>query len=373
MEELVQLCWDSEKLVTSAVQGTYKNPPGKSFFPLRVDRHGTPPQNLRARAVEENKRFAEAIQMQGQKLRSSPERDSQIIQGGKLNSVTKEDFARTVVEPLLQQNTGTEFQLDHNPTLVYKLFQSYSESWSRIAQGHKDNLGIICNEFLGEVIDYIWPPQMHNTLCTQFLNSQMKNITKGAQEQVDLLRIDLDFEVRSYDPEYEDRLKRWRAGNPAEGAPTEAEEELAKMLIYYEVCCSTSRYVPLCTNSFQLTAKTFISNVITQVVERHMLQGLVSVFSWVNISRMDEAFFEAITEEDKATRERRRTLEAKKTAIDEAADLCAALAMRKELRTVSLISLLLHVQNDNSDGAIFSTTRLIQTAQKRAPTMVNQA
>ena len=42
----------------------------------------------------------------------------------------------------------------------------------------------------------------------------------------------------------------------------------------------------------------------------------------------------AIAAEDKVTRDKRMVLKAKKVAIEEARDICANLAMRKELRTV---------------------------------------
>ena len=125
--------------------------------------------------------------------------------------------------------------MDHNPRLVYTLFQSYSENWSRLAQEHKDNLGVICNEFLGEVIDHIWPYRMREPLRTEFLDPQMKGILEKAQKEVDVLRQDLHFEIQPYDPEYEDRLRKWRAEVPKDSPYTEAEEVLEKMLIYYEV------------------------------------------------------------------------------------------------------------------------------------------
>jgi hypothetical protein len=234
-EELVQLCSDSKDLVTPAVDGTYTNPLGKSFFPRCVDRKGTPPQKLRARAVEENRRFAERVRMHSQKLHFTSASEPQAAKGKKGGNITKQDFAREEVEPLLRQNIGTEFPLDHNPRLVYTLFQGYSENWSGLAQEHKDNLGIICNEFLGEVIDYIWPHRMRETLRTEFLDPQMNGILEKAQKEVDVLRQDRHFEIQPYDPEYEDRLKKWRAEAPNDSPYTEAEEVLEKMLIYYEV------------------------------------------------------------------------------------------------------------------------------------------
>lgn len=79
-------------------------------------------------------------------------------------------------------------------------------------------------------------------------------------------------------------------------------------------------------------------NIITQVVERHLLQGLDTVFNPVKIWKMKNEHVEAIAAENKETRDRRLTLKAKKKAIEEARDLCANLAMRKELRAVSIQS-----------------------------------
>lgn len=87
--------------------------------------------------------------------------------------------------------------------------------------------------------------------------------------------------------------------------------------------------------SYQLSARVFIRNVITQVVERHLLQGLYHIFSSVKANRLSDETVEAIAAENKATRDKRTALKDKKAAIEEARDICASLAMRKELRSVS--------------------------------------
>ncbi|KAE8448873.1 hypothetical protein EG329_008875 [Mollisiaceae sp. DMI_Dod_QoI] len=313
-EELVQLCSDSKDLVNPAVHGTYKNPASRSFFPSMVDQKGTPPQNLRARAVEENQKFARRVRDLGHKLNfsSSADPSANINRPGGLS---KEEYARREVEPLLRQNRGTEFPTDHNPRLVYTLFQNHSEKWTRLAQQHKENLGVICSEFLAEVIDETWPGRMREPLRRVFLDPQMNEMMEKAQTEVDILKKDQHYEVQPYDPEYEVRLKNWHAAANPERPYTVAEEVLEKMLIHYE-----------------LSAKIFIMNVITQVVERHLLQGLDQVFNSVKVWRMKNEHVEAIAAENKETRDKRLTLKAKKKAIEEARDLCANLAMRKELR-----------------------------------------
>lgn len=78
--------------------------------------------------------------------------------------------------------------------------------------------------------------------------------------------------------------------------------------------------------------------MITQVIERHLLQGLLNIFSWVKINRMTEETVIAIAAENEETRNKRLELKAKMKSIEEARDICASLAMRKELRAVSLKS-----------------------------------
>ncbi|KAK4226821.1 P-loop containing nucleoside triphosphate hydrolase protein [Podospora fimiseda] len=313
--ELVELFSASKELVIPAVYGFYKNPPKKNFFRVTADPRGTPAQNLRARATEENDRFSQRIRAHGRKFTftvpaSQNPDDPPPINNAKHNFVTQE------VEMLLRQIRGSEFPMDPKPRAVYMLFQSYSENWPRLAQEHKDNLGVVCNEFLGELIDYAWPKRMREPLRRHFLDPQMKALMAKAQAELDLLMQDLNLEVQPYDPEYEERLREWQLKSSQDGARyTEAEEVLEKMLIFYE-----------------LAAKTFIRNTITQVVERHLLQGMYGIFNSVEVLSLTDQIVEAIAAENKETRDRRQTLKVQKKAIEEAKDICASLAMRKELR-----------------------------------------
>jgi len=315
--DLVELFSASKELVIPAIYGFYKNPPKKSFFRVTADPKGTPAQNLRARAAEENDRFALKVRAHGRKFNFSPT-NPQSSADPTHNSL-KADFVRQEVGALLRQIRGSEFPMDPKPRAVYMLFQQYSEYWPKLAQEHKDNLGVVCNEFLSELIDYEWPKRMREPLRREFLEPHMKGLMEKAQRELDLLTQDMNLEVQPYDPEYEERLRNWQVGASKEGAHfTEAEEVLEKMLIYYE-----------------LSAKGFIRNVITQVVERHLLQGMYSIFNSVGVLSMGDETIEAIAAENKETRDRRQTLKVQKKAIEEAKDICSSLAMRKELRMVS--------------------------------------
>lgn len=311
--EMGELFAASHNLVTPAVNGNYKNPFGERFFARQSQPRGTPSQKLRARVREESERFSRRFRQHGRRVNFAT---NQPGSEGTTGDQSKKEFAQTQVEPLLRQIRGNELPLDSNPRAPYILFQDYSSNWPTLAQEYKDNLSVICNEFLADVISHVWPLRMREPLRYHFLETQMRALVESADTELSRLADDMELEVQPYDPEYETRLRQWRAQATENGGTyTEAEEVLEKMLIYYD-----------------LTARIFLRNVITQVVERHLLLGMLKLFNPVEILRLPNATIESIAAENKETRDKRIKLKEQKKAIEEARSICASLAMRSELR-----------------------------------------
>ncbi|EXK27926.1 hypothetical protein FOMG_15765 [Fusarium oxysporum f. sp. melonis 26406] len=329
--QMGELFTASNNLVTPAVNGNYKNPFGERFFARQSSPKGTPSQKLRARIRDESERFARRFRQHGRKV-TFQKTQPPVANGvngtngaaegnglptpGTVGDRSKKDFAEFEVEPLLRQIRGNELPLDSNPRAPYILFQDYSRNWPVLAQEYKDNVGVICNEFLADVIDHVWPMRMRDPLRMHFLELRMKDLVESADTELGRLTDDMELEIQPFDPEYEERLRKWRAEATENGGTyTEAEEVLEKMLIYYD-----------------LTARIFTRNVITQVVERHLLLGMLRLFNPIEILRMPDTTIEAIAAENKETRDRRKALQLQKKAIEEARNICASLAMRSELR-----------------------------------------
>lgn len=350
--ELVELFSSSKELVIPAVYGFYKNPPGKNFFRSTADPRGTPAQNLRARAAEENDGFSKRIRQHGRKFGFASSAGATVINPDAVSSeAQKQNYVRQEVELLLKQIRGAEFPGDAKPRAVYMLFQNYSEYWPKLAQEHKDNLGVVCNEFLSELVDYAWPKRMREPLRREFLDPQMRLLMDKAQAELDLLTQDMHLEVQPYDPEYEEKLRRWQHDATREGATySEAQEVLEKMLIYYD-----------------LTAKSFIRNVIMQVVERHLLQGMYSIFESVKCLAMTVDTIEAIAAENKETREKRIKLKQRKKAIEDAKDVCAGLAMRKELRVYANEAISDDEDTSDEEGGNAQRTSSTRSSASAAP------
>ncbi|KAL3954260.1 hypothetical protein ACCO45_012216 [Purpureocillium lilacinum] len=324
--EMGELFTGSNNLVTPAVNGNYKNPFGERFFARQSSPRGTPPHKLRARVREESERFARQFRQHGRRINFS----ASAPHGG---NATDSDGSSTSLPAAGM--VGDQSKRD------FALNEDYSRNWPVLAQEYKDNLGVICNEFLAEVIDHVWPLRMRDPLRYHFLEVKMRELMDGAEAELARLTDDMELEVQPYDPEYEERLIRWRAEATADGGSyTEAEEVLEKMLIYYD-----------------LTARIFTRNVITQVVERHLLLGMLRLFNPVEILRMPDKTIESIAAENKETRERRAALKAQKKAIEEARSICASLAMRSDLRASSY--------GDDSDDYVATDDEDAQKQQLR--------
>ena len=59
----------------------------------------------------------------------------------------------------------------------------------------------------------------------------------------------------------------------------------------------------------QVQQKTFVANITTQVVERHLIRGLEKIFDPVIVNGLSDAEVEAIASEPAAAQRQRRFLE----------------------------------------------------------------
>lgn len=65
----------------------------------------------------------------------------------------------------------------------------------------------------------------------------------------------------------------------------------------------------LTTPIIQVSQKTFVANVTTQVVERHMIRGLEKIFSPVTVNSLTDSEVKAIASEPASANRQRQFLE----------------------------------------------------------------
>ena len=80
---------------------------------------------------------------------------------------------------------------------------------------------------------------------------------------------------------------------------------------------------------------TFISNVIVQVIERHIIHGLENIFDVAKLVEMDDKSVRTIAEEDQELKNRRSSLEQKLDSINEAYKVCLG-AIERNWRKVRI-------------------------------------
>jgi hypothetical protein len=62
-------------------------------------------------------------------------------------------------------------------------------------------------------------------------------------------------------------------------------------------------------NHFQVSQKTFIANITTQVIERHIVRGLENIFSPIVVNAMSDVEVETIAAEPSSAKRQREFLE----------------------------------------------------------------
>lgn len=330
--KMQMLCKRSTDYVYNAAEGYYRDHYTTKFF----DSSATDARirKLRARINDENLRFEEELRTMGHTVEIEDvhppisNRRRPRVDGVKVPTrMTMAEFIEKKVDPVIRESAGLELLGDGNPLLVYKLFQKQSENWEALAARHMGIIHAICTEFLREVLDFVWPSTIQEKIWLALIDDPLDGRQRGARMEVDNLCKDRSRYAKSYDREYINLLKKWErkfleVGPSSEAevlhSLTQAENYLTKLLAYYEV-----------------TSKVFMSNVIVQVVERHLVDDLAGIFDYTRVHDMEDEKIEEIFEEDEHIRDSRARLKAERASLEGGLKSARRLAARKDLKVVS--------------------------------------
>ncbi|KAF2673911.1 hypothetical protein BT63DRAFT_422012 [Microthyrium microscopicum] len=324
--ELQSLCKRSGSLTREAVQGHGINPLGEDFFPKFNDRSRKFARNLRSRVVIMNEAFDDNMEKWGaafiikenatQSQLSPPK--SKHPAGSVPPNISRKEFIEREVQPLIRDNPGQELSVDINPRLVYRLFQSYSSKWPNLADKHVEIVQNLCEEFLAEVMAYAWPTRLRSRAWRSFVQQSMEDRFKEAAKELNELKKDRFRNVRTYHSSFEKSYYAQRSepkANTEQSSPlNKYEDTLNKMLLHYE---------------HQLPA--FIANVITQVIERHLIDSMEDIFEGERVHRLSDGQVKALMEEDNVTAAKRRELRDQEFVLESGLDICRDIARRPDL------------------------------------------
>lgn len=327
--KMQEWCKMSTDYVYNAAEGYYRDHYKTSFFDSSSSDARI--RKLRARINAENLRFEEELRTMGHTVEitdvhpPSASRRRSRTEGFKVPSrMTRADFIEKAVEPVIRESAGQELLGDSNPLLVYKMFQKQSENWDTLALRHMVIIHGICEEFLREVLDFIWPGTIQERIWTALVEDRLELRQQGANMEVERLCKDRCRYAKSYDQEYTNIMRAWErkfaeaGSNPESGVThqlTPAETYLARLLAYYEV-----------------SSKVFMSNVVVQVIERHLVDDLETIFDSTRVHDLEDEKISKIFEEDENIRDSRARLQAERTSLEGGLRSARRLAARKDLR-----------------------------------------
>jgi len=140
---------------------------------------------------------------------------------------------------------------------------------------------------------------------------------RTAMSELDELKKDRFRNIRTYHSSFDQKyysLRETGSDKKESVAMNKYEDTLNKMLLYYE---------------HQLP--TFISNVITQVIERHLIDGMEEIFEGERIHRLPDNVVKQIMEEDYATANERKELKNQRDVLQNGLDICYEIARRPDL------------------------------------------
>jgi GTPase SAR1 family protein len=322
--ELLNLCKRSAALTQAATQGMGLNPLGEDFFPRMNDRTKRYSRNLRSRVVTQNEYFGEAMEKVGSSciIEGSPN-DNPDARSNRSNGmprvVSKRDFIEKEVRPMLDDSPGLELSVDINPLLVYRLFQLYSSNWPELSDKHVSSVHGLCEEFLSEVMSYGWPQRLRGRVWRGFVQQAVDSRYGNAMSELERLKTDRCRYVRTYhssfDQKYYQQKQAQQGKDEAASSPSNKyEDTLNKMMLHYD------HKLP-----------TYINNVITQVIERHLIDGMEEIFQGERVLKLSDEEIRQLMEEDYGTMTERKQIRDQHDILQKGMDICKEISRRPDI------------------------------------------
>jgi GTPase SAR1 family protein len=244
----------SLRLTQAAIQGHGINPSGEDFFPS-FDDGKTYARNFRSRVVKQNQIFTAQMEDWGASYIITEDGQQSGHRNGKstirpnedtahVREISRSDYLKKIVHPLIQDNPGQELSMDTNALLVYRLFQSYSENWITHATQHISNVHKLCEEYLNQVLQYAWPKRIQYRIWGGFIQSEIESMRQNAKRELDKIKADRMKLITPYETEFLRKWYEWKESDltnqpNADLAEQRYEELLRKMLLLYQVILRT--------------------------------------------------------------------------------------------------------------------------------------
>ncbi|KAI9808036.1 MAG: hypothetical protein M1827_007542 [Pycnora praestabilis] len=239
------------------------------------------------------------------------------------------------VRRVLVRTRGKELPGNFNPLLIGELFWEQSSKWQQMAEHHVEIVADVCNRFLDALLREKCPKDVYTRLWTSKVEDALKLRLDGSASEMEKVMEDIKSYPITYNHYYTDTIKKRRrereekclarcidnatqhvtlpgynsthtsaqvdSGKAARDFSNQVDPDMENHSCEEALDCLYSIY--------KLSQKTFIDNITTQVVERHIVRGLEKIFSPIAVNGLSDTEAEAIASEPPSGRRQRDLLE----------------------------------------------------------------
>ncbi|KAJ4985014.1 Interferon-induced GTP-binding protein Mx2 [Stagonosporopsis vannaccii] len=295
---------------------------------------------MRTNAAQRRVVDARATSSESDRSESSHESETSDEEGatGQLR-VTQEQMMEWVKKIYLN-NRGRELPGTYNQEVLSELFHEQSSRWGDISSDHLRTVSSIVKSFVCAVLDHvIVDDEVRSSVRARIRQSLDANFEKARSELQNIL-LDEAAHPITYNHYYTDNIQNARADAAKKHLQTSMDYAIANewngklhvsntQVDLKRLCSSLKNRVVVdmteqaCEESlealnayYKVATKTFVDNVCRQVVERHLISGLVAAFDPVFVGKLSDEELLSIASESDCLRARRKDLQALKKALE---------------------------------------------------------
>ncbi|KUJ18596.1 dynamin family protein-like protein [Mollisia scopiformis] len=357
---LSKMSLDFHSICKAAVNGQYEG----SYFLNDIDpdfslESSSTLSRTRAVIQDLNSRFEEGIRLNGHKYQiemsaTSDNKEEEEFQWpraqgrfsfgptGSIPKVLNKVDSVAWIGKVLKRTRGRELVGNFNPLLIGALFWEQSSGWEKYASSHLELVSSICRRFLKKLLHDTCPQDVETRLWALRIEPELKKRHQSAVKELNMLLDELKEYPINYNHYYTDSIAKRRQQRQQvilEKAMKDASSSQTGGKVFNDntgvwerpeiqvvdtaaaIANFTSASQPdmnefACEEVldclfaiYKVLQKTFVANVTTQVIERHIVRGLENIFSPVTVNDLEPAQAEALALEPAAAGRHRAYLE----------------------------------------------------------------
>ncbi|KAI1742968.1 interferon-induced GTP-binding protein Mx [Xylaria scruposa] len=265
--------------------------------------------------------------------------------------VLSEEDAMIWARNQVLKSRGKELIGSFNHNVVAELFWEQSESWERLAKSHVERVLRLCENFLRDILADQATSDVKDRFWRFLLVDELRKQRISAFNELDQLVQDNKEYPINYNHYYTDNLQNRRQQKmraQLQGVmpehPTTLRCNHGQHYSSYDVGKVIEQVVSACGQKttadmddfsckealdcllsiYKVQEKTFVANVTTQVIERHIMKKLKEIFSPLNIINLPESKIESIVSEPSSTKRQRLFLQDRIKRLEEGQEIFRA-------------------------------------------------